>query len=576
MINNEYIANIFEGYAQYLELKDEDPFKIRAYNKASFNIKNSTIDIAAYFNKEGKLPNIEGVGKNIALKIIEIIQKGTFDELENLKKEYPPELFELFKIPSLGPKKIAKLYEALGIKNIRELEYACRENRLRQIKGFGEKMQEKILEGMVLIKQFSGRKLWAEVENLAYDVKVKLESIYNIDNIEIAGSFRRKLETVKDLDIVVSSDESDISDKIIQSNYFKDFKEKGDKKISLLVNNFPVDIRVCKKEDFFTTLHHFTGSKFHNEKLRGIAKDKGYKLNEYGLFMGDEKVLIRSEEDIYKNLSLPYIIPEMREGLFEFERTIDENELIELSDIKGVFHIHTNYSDGVNSIEEIVKKSIELGLNFIGISDHSKGAYYAGGLTEEKLVLQKKEIKEVQNKYDNIKIFHGIESEIKSDGTLDYDDKTLDMLDFVIASVHSNFNMSEEEMTERIIRAIKNPHTTILGHMTSRLLLARDSYKLDVQKVLNVASDYKTIIELNANPQRLDIDWRNIPKAVDKNILISINPDAHNLNGLFDYRYGVFIARKGGLRKDKTLNTFNTDEVKKILKSLKTVKQSIL
>lgn len=576
MINNEYIANIFEKYAQYLKLKDDDTFKIRAYNKASFNIKNSTIDIAAYFNKEGKLPHIEGVGKNIALKIIEIIQKGTFDELENLRKEYPPELFELFKIPSLGPKKIAKLYEALGIKNIRELEYACRENRLRQIKGFGEKMQEKILEGMELIKQYSGRKLWAEVENLAYDAKVKLESIYNIDDVEIAGSFRRKLETVKDLDVVVSSDESDISDKIIQSNYFKDFKEKGDKKISLLVNNFPVDIRVCKKEDFFTTLHHFTGSKFHNEKLRGIAKDKGYKLNEYGLFMGDEKVLIRSEEDIYKNLSLPYIIPEMREGLFEFERTIDENELIELSDIKGVFHIHTNYSDGVNSIEEIVKKSIELGLNFIGISDHSKGAYYAGGLTEEKLVLQKKEIKEVQNKYDNIKIFHGIESEIKSDGTLDYDDKTLDMLDFVIASVHSNFNMSEEEMTERIIRAIKNPHTTILGHMTSRLLLARDSYKLDVQKVLNVASDYKTIIELNANPQRLDIDWRNIPKAVDKNILISINPDAHNLNGLFDYRYGVFIARKGGLRKDKTLNTFNTDEVKKILKSLKTVKQSIL
>jgi DNA polymerase (family 10) len=464
----------------------------------------------------------------------------------------------------------------LGIKNIRELEYACRENRLRQIKGFGEKMQEKILEGMDLIKQYSGRKLWAEVENLAYDAKVKLESIYNIDNVEIAGSFRRKLETVKDLDIVVSSDESDISDKIIQSNYFKDFKEKGDKKISLLVNNFPVDIRICKKEDFFTTLHHFTGSKFHNEKLRGIAKDKGYKLNEYGLFFGDEKVLIRSEEDIYKNLSLPYIIPEMREGLFEFERTIDENELIELSDIKGVFHIHTNYSDGVNSIEEIVKKSIELGLNFIGISDHSKGAYYAGGLTEEKLVLQKKEIKEVHNKYDNIKIFHGVESEIRSDGTLDYDDKTLDMLDFVIASVHSNFNMSEEEMTERIIRAIKNPHTTMLGHMTSRLLLARDSYKLDVEKILNVASDYKTIIELNANPQRLDIDWRNIPKAVDKNILISINPDAHNLNGLFDYRYGVFIARKGGLKKDKTLNTFNTDEVKKILKSLKTVKQSIL
>ena len=576
MINNEFIADLFEKFAQFLELKDDDPFKIRAYRKASFNIKNSTVDIATYFNKEEKLPHIEGVGKNIGLKIIEIIQKGTFVEFENLKKEYPLELFELLKIPSLGPKKIAKLYEALGIKNIRELEYACIENRLKLIKGFGEKMQEKILEGMDLIKQFSGRKLWAEVENLAYDVKVKLESLYNIDNVEIAGSFRRKLETVKDLDIVVSSDKPDLSDKIIQSNYFKDFKEKGDKKISLLVNNFPVDIRICKKEDFFTTLHHFTGSKFHNEQLRGIAKDRGYKLNEYGLFFGDKKVIIRSEEDIYKNLDLPYIVPEMREGLFEFDRPAKEKDLIDLTDIKGVFHIHTNYSDGVTSIEEIVKKSIELGLNFIGISDHSKGAYYAGGLTEESLLVQKKEIQEVQKKYKNIKIFHGIESEIKSDGSLDYDDKTLDMLDFVIASVHSNFNMSEEEMTERIIRAIKNPHTTMLGHMTSRLLLARDSYRIDVEKVINVASDYKTIIELNANPQRLDIDWRNIPKAIDKNILISINPDAHNLKGLSDYRYGVFVARKGGLKKVDTLNVYNISRVEKLFKEQKSFKRSKL
>lgn len=574
MVNNEFIADIFEKYAQLLELKGDDPFKINAYKKAASNIKNTTIDIAAYFKEEGKIANIEGVGKNIASKIIEIIKEGTFVDFEELKKEYPLELFELFKIPSLGPKKIANLYKTFGVKNIGELEYACLENRLKQIKGFGERMQNKILEGIKLIKQYSGRKLWAEVENLAYKLKENLQCIDGIDDVEIAGSFRRKLETIKDLDMVVYSDDANICDKIINSNYFNDIREKGDKEISMLINNFPVDIRICKKDEFFTMLHHFTGSKFHNEKLRGIAKDKGCKLNEYGFFNGDKRILIASEKDIYKNLDLPYIIPEMREGLFEFERFVDEKELINLSDIKGIFHIHTNYSDGANSIEDIVKRSLELGFEFIGISDHSKGAYYAGGLTEEKLILQKKEIEEVQNKYDNIKIFHGIESEIKIDGSLDYNSEILDMLDFVIASVHSNFNMSEEEMTERIIRAIKNPHTTMLGHMTSRLLLARDSYKLDVQKVLNVASDYKTIIELNANPQRLDIDWRNIPKAIDKNILISINPDAHNLNGLSDYRYGVFTGRKGGLRKDKTLNTFNTIEVEKILKSLKIVKQS--
>jgi DNA polymerase (family 10) len=573
MISNEYISELFERYALYLELKDDDPFKIRAYNKASFNIKNTTEDIITYYNKEGKIPYIEGVGKNITSKIIEIIEKGSFTEFEELKKEYPSELFELFKIHSLGPKKMAQLYETLGIKNIRELEYACKENRLKQIKGFGERMQKKIIEGIELIKQYSGRKLWAEVENLANDIKNKMESINNIDNVEIAGSFRRKLETIKDIDMVVSSDDLDICDKIVQSNYFYDFKEKGDKKISLLINHFPVDIRICRKEDFFTTLHHFTGSKFHNEKLRGIAKEKGYKLNEYGLFSDDNKIPIMSEEDIYKKLALPYVIPEMREGIFEFEKFIDEKELINLSDIKGIFHIHTNYSDGANSIEEIVKKSIELGFKFIGISDHSKGAYYAGGLTEERLILQKHEIEDVQKKYKNIKIYHGIESEIKSDGSLDYDDKILDMLDFVIASVHSNLTLSEDEMTERIIKAIKNPYTTMLGHMTSRLLLARNPYKIKIGEILTAASDYKKIIELNANPQRLDIDWRNIPDAVYKNILISINPDAHNLNGLYDYRYGVFTARKGGLIKKNTLNTFNVDRVEKILKCIKISKK---
>ena len=574
MLNNEYIANLLEEYALMLELKDEDPFKIRAYNKASFNIKNLTVDVKEYYQKEGKLPVVEGVGRNIASKIIEIIQKGTFLELEELKKEYPQELLELFKIPSLGPKKIAKLYESLGIKSIRELEYACKENRLRQIKGFGEKLQEKILKGIELVKQFSERKLWAEIEDLAYNIKKQLEGINGIDCVEIAGSFRRKLETIKDLDMVISTADEKIGDKIVLFDSFKNIKEKGDRKISLLINNFPVDIRICRNDEFVTTLHHFTGSKFHNEKLRSIAKEKGYKLNEYGLFSDDKRIYVNTEEDIYRNLKLPHIIPEMREGIFEFERFVDEKELITMSDIKGIFHIHSNYSDGANTIEEIVEKAVELGLLYIGISDHSKGAYYAGGLSEEALFLQREEIERIQKRFKNIKIFHGIESEIKIDGSLDYDDSILEMLDFVIASVHSNFNMSELEMTERIAKAIKNPYTTMIGHLTSRLLLSRDPYKINISEILDVASNYKTIIELNANPHRLDIDWRNIPEALDKNILISINPDAHTISGLADYRYGVFIGRKGGLKKINTLNTFDINQVEELLTNIKNFKKS--
>ena len=574
MLNNEYIANLLEEYALMLELKDEDPFKIRAYNKASFNIKNLTVDVKEYYQKEGKLPVVEGVGRNIASKIIEIIQKGTFLELEELKREYPQELLELFKVPSLGPKKIAKLYETLGIKSIRELEYACRENRLRQIKGFGEKLQEKILKGIELVKQFSERKLWAEIEDLAYNIKKQLEGINGIDCVEIAGSFRRKLETIKDLDMVISTADEKIGDKIVLFDSFKNIKEKGDRKISLLINNFPVDIRICRNDEFVTTLHHFTGSKFHNEKLRSIAKEKGYKLNEYGLFSDDKRIYVNTEEDIYRNLKLPHIIPEMREGIFEFERFVDEKELITMSDIKGIFHIHSNYSDGANTIEEIVEKAVELGLLYIGISDHSKGAYYAGGLSEEALFLQREEIERIQKRFKNIKIFHGIESEIKIDGSLDYDDSILEMLDFVIASVHSNFNMSELEMTERIAKAIKNPYTTMIGHLTSRLLLSRDPYKINISEILDVASNYKTIIELNANPHRLDIDWRNIPEALDKNILISINPDAHTISGLADYRYGVFIGRKGGLKKINTLNTFDINQVEELLTNIKNFKKS--
>ncbi|MDY6820695.1 MAG: DNA polymerase/3'-5' exonuclease PolX [Deferribacterota bacterium] len=577
MITNDEIANILKEYVVLLKLENKDPFKIRAYERAINNIINLQENIAEYYNENKKLINIDGVGKNIAGKIISIIENNSFEELEALRSKYPQSLYELFKIPSLGVKKIARLYKELGIDNINELEYACKENRLLKLNGFGKKMQDNILEGIKIAKQFAGRLLWADVEHLAIYLKEKIQSCEIVEKLDVAGSFRRKLETVKDLYIVVllknDSDNARILFLELLSNLNNvKINDRQEKKIAITINNFPVNIIIAESDNYINMLHYLTGNKDHIEKLRVIADKKGYKLNEYGLFEGSKKIEITSEEEIYRKLDLPYIIPELREGLFEFENKVDRDILINIVDIKGILHIHSSYSDGLNSLEEIVEESRKIGFKYIGISDHSKSAYYAGGLKEDEIIKQAEEIKRLNSRYNDIKILHGIESDIRADGSLDYDDDILEKLDFVIASVHSNFNMSKSQMTERISKAIRNPYSTILGHMTSRLLLSRQPYELDIEKIIEEASKNRVIIELNANPQRLDIDWRYIPYAINRDVMISINPDAHNINGLNDYRYGVYIGRKGLLAKELTLNTKLVDEILNIFKSIKEYK----
>ncbi len=476
----------------------------------------------------------------------------------------------MLKIPGLGPKKIKTLYNKLDIKTIGELEYACLENRLVELSGFGEKTQKKILEGIKFVKRFSNQHLFSEAYSEANSLKQYLLKTGLVIRCEIAGSIRRKKEIVKDIDILATTnDPQKLMEIFVEYDKTRDVIAKGDTKTSItLESGINTDLRVVKDEEYPYALHHFTGSKEHNTAMRHRAKRMGIKMNEYGLFKGDTLIKCHDEEEIFRKLNLSYIPPEIRENMGEIEAA-EKGEipvLVEEKDIKGVFHVHTNYSDGVNTLNEMVNGARELGYKYIGITDHSKSARYANGLKEEDILKQFDEIDRLNEKYTDIKILKGIESDILKDGSLDYEEDLLKQFDFVIASVHSNFKMSKEEMTERIIKAVKNKYTTILGHLTGRLLLSRDGYDLDIYKVIDACAEYDKIIEINSNPHRLDIDWRYIKYAKEKGVKLAICPDAHRVEGLLDVKYGVGIVRKGWLEAKDVINTYNIDQVYEIFK----------
>lgn len=487
---------------------------------------------------------------------------------EDLKASIPEGLVEMLKIPGLGPKKIKTIYEKLNITTIRELEYACIENRLIDLAGFGEKTQKKILEGIQFVKQFSGQHLYPEAYTEALKLKEYLDMTKTALVTEIAGSLRRKKEIVKDIDILAAaSDSSKVMEAFVNYQDVREVIAKGDTKTSVtLKSGINTDLRVVTEKEFPYALHHFTGSKEHNTAMRHKAKQMGIKMNEYGLFKGDKLIECKSEEEVFNKLGLLYIPPELRENMGEIEAA-EKGELpklIEEKDIKGVFHVHTTYSDGTNTLVEMVEAARKFGYKYIGITDHSKSAFYAGGLKEEDLVRQWEEIEELSKKYNDIVIFKGIESDILPDGSLDYEEEILKQFDFVIASIHSNFRMSKEDMTKRIIKAIENKYTTIIGHVTGRLLLARDSYEIDIYEVIEAAGHYGKIIEINATPYRLDLDWRYVKHAKEKGVKLAICPDAHGVEGLNDIKYGVGIARKGWLEAKDVINTYEVHEIYKL------------
>ncbi len=571
-MNNFEIAKKFQEIGTFLELKGENPFKIRAYLNAARVLENFQEDISSLIEKE-KLTEIKGIGTALEEKITELMVTGKLKYYDDLKNSIPTGLIEMLAISGMGPKKVNIIYRKLKISGIGELEYACNENRLIDLEGFGEKSQENILKGIKNLKKYQNFHLCnsalLEAEALIENLKKNRNSIC----ISIAGSLRRKKEVVKDIDLVAGSKKPELLMKAFVTNKLVgSVVSHGKTKSSVtLKSGINADLRVVKEEEFPFALHHFTGSKEHNMEMRNKAKKNDLKMNEYGLFKHNKLIPCNNEMNIFKKLGLAYIPPELREGMGELEAAEKGRipHLIEEKDIKGIFHVHTDYSDGNMNIREIIKVCKILGYQYVGISDHSQAAAYANGLKEEDIIEQRKEIKKINKSLNGFKIFHGIEADILPDGKIDYSSKILSGFDFVIASVHSNFTMGEKEMTARIIKAIENPYVTMLGHPTGRLLLAREPYSVNLKEVIDVAASHNVIIELNANPHRLDLDWKWCRYAKEKKIKISINPDAHSLEGLNHTVYGIEVARKGWLSSKDCFNTLKTKEIEASLKSKK-------
>ncbi|MCJ7546585.1 MAG: DNA polymerase/3'-5' exonuclease PolX [Deltaproteobacteria bacterium] len=567
-MKKEEISAILEEIGFLLELKGENPFKVRAYYNAARALEALEGSLGQVV-QQGELRQIKGIGEALNKKISELVTTGSLPYYEELKAAVPAGLREMVRIPQLGPKKIKALYERLGITTVGELEYACQENRLVDLPGFGAKTQENILQGIEVLKRYRGRFLYGDVAALAEAFTRSVAEVKGVLQASLAGSMRRKNEVVKDMDLVIAAQEGGaIGDGLIALPQIEEVLAQGETEIRVrLASGIPADLRMVSLKEFPFALHHLTGSKEHNIALRGRAKKMGMKINEYGLFAGERSIPCQGEEEIYRALGLAFIPPELREGRGEVEAAAEGRlpDLLNAEEIKGAFHVHTATSDGSNTISSLTKEAQRLGLSYLGITDHSRSAAYAGGLSEGAVKRQLEEIDEINRSSQGFRFFKGIEVEILSDGSLDYSDEVLAGFDFVIGAIHSHFQMEEKEMTQRIIHAMETRHLTMLAHPTGRLLLAREPYQLNMEEVINAAARLGVVLELNANPHRLDLDWRWLKYAKDHGTRISINPDAHNLQGLQDLLIGVGIARKGWLESRDVINTMELGEVARFL-----------
>jgi DNA polymerase (family X) len=566
-VTKDDVVRMLDEISLYLELKGENPFKSKAYQNAARHIEQ--MDDFNSVVAEGNLSSIKGIGDALHGKIMELVTTGRLAYYENLKASIPPGNIEMLKIRGLGPKKIKLLHDLMGIETIGELEYACNENRLVELPGFGRKTQEKIQAGIEQLKKYKERHLFSEVIGEAGEVLSFLQAHTEVVTADIAGSLRRGSETVKDIDLLAASHKPFVvGEYFVSCASLGTVTARGETKISAsLKSGINCDLRIVSPREFPYALHHFTGSKEHNTAMRGRAKTMDMKMNEYGLFKSGVNVPCGNEEEIFAALGLQYIPPELREDMGEIEAAGNNGipDLIEHKDVRGLFHIHTSFSDGADSLEAMVKKARQMGLDYIGITDHSRSAYYAGGLSIDSIKEQHELIDRINAREAPFYIFKGIESDILPDGQLDYDEEVLERFDFVIAAVHSHFGMPLDVMTSRIIKAMSNPHTTMLAHPTGRLLLTREPYAVDIKAIIDYAAEKETVIELNANPQRLDLDWRHCQYAGKKGVRISINPDSHHAADLNHFMYGVNIARKGWLESGDCINCLSLSGIKEWL-----------
>lgn len=572
MSKNTEIAQIFEQIASMLSILDENPFRIRAYKKAALNILELNEDIEDRVSRDD-VTDIPGVGKDLASKVKEYVETGKIEEYHKIQEKVPLEMIDLLGILGLGPKTLALLYKELNVRSLEDLEKVLDGEEILNFKGLGQKKVDEIKRGIPLLKEKRERTHLGKALPLAESIKEEVEKIKGTEGTIIAGSIRRMRETIKDIDILTISDDTEITVKeFTKLPFVKEVLASGSTKGSVITNEgIQVDLRVVGPKSYGGALQYFSGSQAHNVKLRTIASKNGLRINEYGIFKGEDKVAGETEKEMYGTLGLPFIPAELREDRGEIEAAIEGNlpDLIELGDIKGDLHMHTTWSDGKATIKEMAEKALELGYEYIAITDHSSSSTIANGLSIEKLNEKKKELDAVNKKMKGINILMGSEVDIKMDGSLDYPDETLKELDVVIASVHSGFKMDRDTITKRIVGALKNPYVHALGHPTGRLINVREPYDVDIDQVIETALKYDKALELNSSYLRLDLKDLHVRKAVQAGVKIIISTDAHRPEQLLQMRLGIGTARRGWVEKKDVLNALEFGELNEWLQSKK-------
>jgi len=570
LMKNQEIARIFNDIADLLEIKGDNPFRIRAYRRAAQNIEGLTRDVAEISKDE--LMKIPGIGQDLAGKIEEYVKTGRLQFYEDLKKEVPESLSVLLSVPGLGPKTAKLLFERLKVKDIETLEQLAREHKLIVLPGIKEKTEENILKGIEMLKRGMERQPLGKVLLYANDILKHLKKKAPVKKLTIAGSIRRWKDTIKDIDILATSENpKEVMDTFVHLPHVKEVLMHGPTKSSVIIfEGLQVDLRVVEEDSFGAALAYFTGSKAHNIRLREMAVKSGLKINEYGVFRekDNKKIGGKEEEDIYRILGLPYIPPELREDTGEIEAAITGRlpQLVELKDIKGDLHVHSKWSDGSHDFEELIQEAKKRGYEYIAITDHSKGLGIARGLNAERLMEEKKEIDAINKRLKGFRLIVGTEVDIRSDGHMDFPDDILREMDIVVASIHSGFKQNREQITKRLVSAMRNPYVSVIAHPTGRLIGEREPYDVDMNEVLKVAKETRTAIEINAYPLRLDLNDIYAKMAKEMGVPIVISTDTH-ITSQFDYMaYGVSIARRGWLGKSDILNTMGYNSLIKTLK----------
>jgi DNA polymerase (family 10) len=570
MENTEF-AKIFWEMAEFLELQEENPFKIRAYRKAAQNIEALSENLESVYKKGGleALEAIPGVGEHIARKIEQIIKTGRLDIHQRLIKEFPKGFIEMVETPGLGPKTAMLIYKKLKIDSVKKLEAAAKAGKLRGLPGMGAKKEENILKGIELKKKSKGRFLLSEALGFVEPIVEALKKLKEVEQILPSGSLRRSKETIGDIDILITSKKPEkIMNAFTSLPQVDRILAKGPTKSSVVLKNgLQADVRVLEPNSFGSAAHYFTGSKQHNIQLRTLGVKKGLKISEYGIFKGKKRIGGKEEIDVFSAVGLPFIPPEIREGTGEIEAAQKGKlpKLIELKDIRGDLQMHSKWSDGGNTIEEMAEFAKKLGYEYIAITDHSKAVRVAGGMDEKEVLKQIKEIDKINKKTKGIMILKGIEVDILADGKLDLPDEILKQLDVVVAAVHSRFKMPRDEMTKRIITAFKNKHVNILSHPTGRLIGEREPYEVDIEELIKAAADTGTYLEINSYPERLDLNDVHARRAKEEGVLISINTDAHTTLQLQMMKYGIATARRGWIEKKDVINARPLDKLLKLL-----------